>query len=211
MGLFIYFGVPGSGKTTLAAKFVYQNLKHDITTFSNVPIKGAWLFNASRDLGSSSITDCDLIIDEAGIEYNNRNFKAMPKHQIEWFKLYRHYNVRNIYVFSQSYEDMDITLRRLADRVYIVRRSLLPFFTSVKRVNMRIGIDENTHQLTDLYYFDLFGISLCFNPRYWPMFDSWACPPLPPGDFCVPDVVDFKELKKLTSFKNRIVRKFKHE
>ena len=111
MGIKIFFGVPGSGKTTLAAKFVHDNLKHGIKTFSNVPIKGALLFETS-DLGVYDISDGCMVLDEAGIAFNNRKFKTLSQSTIEWLKLHRHYGIRDIYVFSQSYDDMDITLRR---------------------------------------------------------------------------------------------------
>ena len=68
MALKIFFGSPGSGKTTHAAMIVARNEKKGIPTFSNVYIRGAYQYNANEDLGTYYIGDCDLIIDEAGIE-----------------------------------------------------------------------------------------------------------------------------------------------
>ena len=96
----VYFGVPGSGKTTFAAYLTrwalhenviirfcrrHQNpvtrallnsryLKRRIDVYSNVPITGAYVLNAREDIGHYMIEDAKVIIDEAGIEYNNRNF-----------------------------------------------------------------------------------------------------------------------------------------
>ena len=98
MSINIYFGVPGSGKTTLAAKIVLENLKKGIKTYSNVPIKGALLYSAS-DIGSIDISDGEMLVDEAGIQFNNRKFKTLPQSTIEWFKLSRHYGIRNIHIF----------------------------------------------------------------------------------------------------------------
>ena len=56
--------------------------------------------------GWHMIDDAKVIIDEAGIEYNNRNFKAFPKEAIYWYKYHRHYEC-SVDVFSQSYDDMD--------------------------------------------------------------------------------------------------------
>lgn len=181
MGFYIYFGTPGSGKTTHAAKIVFDNLKKGIPTYSNVPIKGSFLIDAS-DIGQYSISNCDLIIDEASIEYNNRKYKSLPQSVIQWYKLYRHYGVRNVYVYSQSYEDMDITLRRLADRYYLIKRTLLPCLAIVRPIHVRIGIDEQTKQIQDQYVFDLLP-SFVWLPRYWHLFDSWDAPELPQKEF----------------------------
>ena len=78
MSIKIYFGVPGSGKTTLAAKIVLENLKRGVKTYTNVPIKGGLLFDASN-IGTFDISDGEMILDEAGIQFNNRKFKTLPQ------------------------------------------------------------------------------------------------------------------------------------
>lgn len=178
MSFRIYFGVPGSGKTTLAARIVLNNLKQGVVTFSNVPIKGSVLID-SKIIGQVDISDGDLIIDEAGIEYNNRAYKSLPKEQISWFKYYRHYGIRNVYVFSQSYDDMDITLRRLADQIYVVKRTLIPYLFCTRRISVKVGIDDETHQITDMYFFQFLGFNFYWGFHYWHMFDSWSAPVLP--------------------------------
>lgn len=174
----IYFGVPGSGKTTHAAKIVYKNLKKGIPTYSNVTIKGAIAFDTSM-IGKIMIENCDLIIDEASIEYNNRNYKALPKEQINWFKLYRHYGVRNIYIYSQSYDDMDITLRRLSDVMYLVKKSIIPGLIVTREISRKIGINQESHQIEDQYFFGFLKMSFTIGRKYWKMFDSWDAPVLP--------------------------------
>lgn len=178
MSIKIYFGVPGSGKTTNAARIVLNNLKKGVTTFSNVPIKGAVLYDTNI-IGKYDISDGDMIIDEAGIHYNSRKYKSLPQEQIEWFKLSRHYGIRNIHIFSQSYEDMDVTLRRLADEIYVVKRSLIPGLFSTRRIMVKVGIDKDTHQIMDQYFFQFLGIKLFLGFHYWHMFDSWSAPDLP--------------------------------
>lgn len=179
MAFKVYFGVPGSGKTTHAAKIVSKNKKKGIKTYSNVPISGAYKLDAKGDIGNFDISYCDIIIDEAGIEYNNRSYKTLPKEQIVWFKFYRHYHVRNIYVFSQSWDDMDITLRRLATELWLCRRCLIPWFFKIKRIRKNIRIDEATHQIIDGYDFVLFSTKFTFAPRYWKLFNSYDAPKLP--------------------------------
>lgn len=202
----VYFGVPGSGKTTFAAylarKCMKQSriitwaqkhpgkltgkllssglLKRAIPVYSNVPITGALQLDPQRDIGKYMMVGGKVIIDEAGIEYNNRNFKAFPPDAIYWYKYHRHYQC-SVDVFSQSYEDMDITLRRLAQNYYVVKKSLLPYFVVCKRIRRKVGIDENTHQIIDHYYFGLpiLGTKWIFTPPLWKLFNSFSRRELP--------------------------------
>lgn len=179
--LSIYFGVPGSGKTTLAAAFTKKYSKI-CPVYSNVPIKGAFKIN-KKDIGFNHIQDCLLILDECSIEYNSRAYKDMPLPTISWFKLHRHYRAKCI-LFSQSWNDCDITLRRLAFDYYIVKPSLIPFFICAVPIRRRISINETTKEPCDEYRFDhplvrLFTTKRYFAPKYWKMFDSWEAPQLP--------------------------------
>lgn len=205
----VYFGIPGSGKTTYAAylakvashqtlaykieqkfsnnaivKFLFRNARQPLDVYSNVPILGTYSIDPKSDLGFFMVSDGKVIIDEASIEYNNRNFKTLPVETIKFFKLHRHYHT-SIDVFSQSFDDMDITLRRLANSYFLVKKSLFPYFIKVKKIYRKIGIDENTHQLTDLFNFGLpfLDDQYVFMPTLWKMFDSYDAPELPRKEF----------------------------
>ena len=202
----VYFGVPGSGKTTFAAyltkwalhenaiiRFCRKNqnfitlpilkskyLKRRIPVYSNVPITGAFKLDAKADIGNYMIKNAKVIIDEAGIEYNNRNYKSFPPESIYFYKYHRHYQV-SVDVFSQSYEDMDVTLRRLAQNFYVVRRSLIPFCIVARRIRRHVGVDEQTKQITDLYAMGLplLDTKRIFSPPLWKLFNSYSRKELP--------------------------------
>lgn len=203
----VYFGVPGSGKTTFAAwltkqcmreswvvrlsKVVPKNkllkrvlcwrcVRHATPVYSNVPITGAFRLNAQEDIGRHMIADAKIIIDEAGIEYNNRNFKSFPPEAIYFYKYHRHYQT-SVDVFSQSYEDMDVTLRRLAQNFYVVRRSLVPFCVTCRLIRRKVGVDDQTHQIADLYSmgFPVLDTRRIFCPPLWKMFNSYSRKELP--------------------------------
>ena len=208
----VYFGVPGSGKTTFAAYLTrwalhenviirfcrrHQNpvtrallnsryLKRRIDVYSNVPITGAYVLNAREDIGHYMIEDAKVIIDEAGIEYNNRNFKSFPQEAVYFYKYHRHYRV-SVDVFSQSYEDMDVTLRRLAQNFYVVRRSLVPFCVVARRIRRRVGVDEHTKQIADLYALGLpvLDTKRIFSPPLWKLFNSYSRRELPRTEWSV--------------------------
>lgn len=202
----VYFGVPGSGKTTYAAYLARQcqresivirlcrrfpcrlsrrilagkNWKRSIPVWSNVPIAGTYKLNAREDIGVYDISGGKMIIDEAGVEFNNRDYKAFPKPAIKFFKYHRHCKV-SVDVFSQSFEDMDVTLRRLAQNFYVVKRSLIPYMVVIKRITRKVGIDDNTHQITDCYSFGfpILDTKRIWCPPLWRMFDSYEFDPLP--------------------------------
>lgn len=208
----VYFGVPGSGKTTFAAHLtkwaLHENgiirfcrkhenaltkavlksgyLKRRIDVYSNVPITGAYQLNAKEDIGNYMIEDAKIIIDEAGIEYNNRSYKTFPQEAIYFYKYHRHYKT-SVDVFSQSFEDMDVTLRRLAQNFYVVRKSMIPFCVVARRIRRKVGVDEQTKQIADLYSMGLpvLDTKRIFSPPLWRMFNSYSRKELPHKDFPV--------------------------
>lgn len=202
----VYFGVPGSGKTTFAAYLAKQAQKESIViklcrrfpccftnwilngkhwkrkmnVYSNVPISGTYRVDARKDIGEYLIEDGKLIIDEAGVEFNSRKYKSFPDKAIYWFKFHRHYGV-SVDVFSQSHEDMDVTLRRLAQNFYVVKKSLVPFFVCIRRIRRKVGIDNNTHQIVDAYSFGvpILDTKRIFSPPLWKLFNTYDHEPLP--------------------------------
>lgn len=183
----IFFGLPGSGKTTFASWVCRKDIKKGKNVWSNVPIIGSYQLSVKDDLSKFDVSSGRLIIDEAGIDYNNRQFsnkKGMTQEQIQWWKLIRHYHVVAD-IYSQSYNDMDVTLRRLASDLYIVKKSAFPFCITVRKIKRKIGIDELQHIPIDMYYmgFPLVDTYRCFAPAVWKMFDSYDAPALPPKEW----------------------------
>ncbi len=185
----LFFGNPGCGKTTVGAKMAKRNRKkyHHVYTTFRTCIDGV----ASCDLdglGRWRFPSNALIVDdEAGIDFNSRAYKSMPKEQIKYFKEHRHYG-HDWLIFSQSWEDTDVTLRRLTVQLWYVYR--FGPWSLCRRVYKRCMVDKNTSQIIDGYRMASplwllvwplqLGLpfdkkwTLTFRPFYYRYFDSWA-------------------------------------
>lgn len=179
----MYFGSPGSGKTTLAVRYLlrsqmkkeydyyYANFETALAEYLSLDGLGAWT------IPPNSL----LVIDEAGIQYNSRKFKTLSQDLIQWLKLHRHYGC-DVILISQSWEDVDITFRRLTTDLYHILK--LGPFTRVKKVYKRVGIDKETHQIIDEYRFgsilgNLLGrdnFTIFLRNGYYRFFDSYSTP-----------------------------------
>lgn len=173
--LSLYFGIPGAGKTTMAAYLAKTDMKHGRKVYSNVPITGTMQVDKA-DIGHTMISDGRLIWDEAGLDYDNRKMK-MSDEEVYFYKYHRHYQM-DVDFFSQGL-DMDIKIRKLARHIYLIRGSILPFFIERKEIGRRVGIDQNTHQIIDEYFWRPFGTKLIFSPPLWKLFNTYSRKQLP--------------------------------
>jgi len=178
----LFFSNIGGGKTTLIARTVKKERKKINKGKSkyeyiicNATVKGAdYIGDIRKLLKTYALEDCLILIDEASIVYNNRKM-AMTEKEIEYFKLSRHYK-SDIFVYSQSYSDVDVTLRRLYSSIYLINK--LPFGLSLIRpIKKKIVIDDITKTIIDAYQFRWpLSWRLLFRPRYYSMFDSYYKP-----------------------------------
>lgn len=178
--LIVFFGVPGSGKSTFCSAIIehfYKDLGED-HVFCNYPFEHSTLLNLkylSQYRLNPDGKPCLLLIDEASARYSNRDFKSFGKELTEFFCMHRHEHIMVI-VFSQTYNGMDKKIRDVCNELYIVRK-LGPVIRAVP-VRVKIGINEFTKELCDEYYTDnffkmIFKSMYIYAPRYWKHFDSY--------------------------------------
>lgn len=125
--------------------------------YCNVPILDTVKFNWEDDFGTYLIKDATIIIDEAGLELDNRNFALNftdvvdkktgklihnGKAKLETAKLHRHYGL-DLLLLSQ-WTDQDIKLRNLSQNYWVMRKTGFPWLLCVKLYDTDIDVDPMT-------------------------------------------------------------------
>lgn len=181
-----FVGFPGSGKTTLSVKLAQQHIKKGWTVYANFPIPGCYLFDPD-DLGKySQYSNSLIILDEIGLVFDNRNFKAFSNEVRNWAKLHRHFRCKVI-SFSQSM-DYDSKLRAITDKLYLLV-NYFGWFSAAKEIRMKwVAVQPDTNsegriaQAMVLSPFILapFGARIyTFIPHWTKYFDSFETMDLP--------------------------------
>lgn len=186
--LYMVFGKKGSGKTTYMCKLAVQYHKLGREVYSNVVLPYSHLIDVNLLGHVVPPPESVLLIDEVGMIWDNRNFKAFREDVRDYFKLQRHY--RNIvYLFSQTF-DIDIKLRNLTDAMFLVT-SPLPFLSVIRRIKRTIvlvqPVADAEGRISDSLQFipmimNLFGMKafqLTYIPKWAKLFDSHQTPNLP--------------------------------
>lgn len=195
----LYFGNIGCGKSTLVASFCkrYKKMRCKASSGLFKPHYRHVVTNLEVDIKNVNIDDFRglgdaytyppytlVLIDEASIVFNNRNTLNMSQKKIEYFKKSRH-DKHDIYLFSQSWDDVDITLRRLCSELWHLRK-LGPFTIArkvEKIVDVPTGSDEDDtkeikdgYRLVPLWHLLFFErvLRVWFRPKYYRFFDSFA-------------------------------------
>lgn len=193
MAVSLYFGLPGCGKTTLltyfAKKFTKKGSRYkNVYTNVSLSVPGV-IYIDNSFIGNYNISDGALLIDEATLFADSRDYKNFGKDKIEYFLLHRHYNV-DIYLFTQQWDAVDRKIRVITDRVYYVYKGLLfgKWFSSYYRIPYGIIIPDpnkkgaSGEKLGDIVqgyckpsiFVRLFAPKI-YRPSYYKYFDSWAC------------------------------------
>lgn len=210
----LIFANIGAGKTTLLSRYAKKEqelMKRGKSEFkyiiSNTPISGCmYVSNIHTLLNNYALEDTLFLIDEGGIVFNNRKMKLTDS-EIEYLKLIRHYKSKMI-VVSQSYDDVDITIRRLYTNMYLLNKFML--LSLIKPIKKSVTIESETQQIIDAYSFrSLFSWGFLYRSRYFDMFDTyWK-----PDGKIHPDYSDFQiipfKIKENYLLKFKVYRKIK--
>lgn len=136
----LVFGNTGSGKTTFLAWCAWraqmdkrlqvgcrlfggynlQDCRHYSNgVYSNFPLKGCKPISG-EDLGKFDIQDSLILLDEASLEFDCRDFKTFSRDAKYFFTHNRHYNC-DIILASQDAKDCDRKIRNLAHALLLIK------------------------------------------------------------------------------------------
>lgn len=172
----IWFGVPGSGKTTMASWISKQSMRNGYRVLSNVSIKGAFKLD-EEDLGKYDMSfggeGCHTIIDEALVKgLYNRHFKEFSKSDKPlYFSEHRHMN-NMVDVFSQGYDiDLNVKQRAGSRGLFHLQKIGLKGFVMYRRIKKVLFIKKDDKQMID--GFEYAGLPrIVYTKSVWHMFDT---------------------------------------
>lgn len=186
--LVMVFGKKGSGKTTFLTKRAVQLMRAGIEVYSTVYVPGVHLIDVQHIGRFTPPPGSVLFIDEVGMIWDNRNFKAFREDVRDWFKLQRHYHV-GVYLFSQTF-DIDLKLRNLTDEMYLCTCHM-GFISIARKIKRSIVLvqptGESESRIADSLEFvplwmSLFGARsavFTYIPNWVRLYDSFETPDLP--------------------------------
>lgn len=191
----LFFGLPGSGKTTIMAAIAAKHALNPQSpykyVYTNVAMHVPGVFFVSNSMiGQYDIHDALILIDEATLFADSRDYKNFDKGKLSYFLQHRHYNV-DVYLFTQQWDGIDRKIRVITDRVYYVYKTPLLglWWSSYYRIPYGIIIPdpkkggEKLGEIIQGYakpnILQRIFAHKVFRPKYYKYFDSWERPPLP--------------------------------
>lgn len=171
----VWFGVPGSGKTTMASLLSRASRKFGYKVLSNFELKEAYRLDVS-DLGNIDMSfdgeGCHVLLDEGQLDFDNRNYMNFAKSAApKYFSLHRHMNNR-VDVFSQGY-DID---KRIRDRcgsngLFYLKRFPIKGFVYYRHIKKVLFINKEDKQMIDGFEFQ--GLPrIVYSKSVWGSFDT---------------------------------------
>ena len=180
-GVWLITGKMGSGKTTLEQRFACEYGLRGWHLFSNFKMSGCSLVNNDDFFSFKYPRNSLILLDEAGVFWNSRDWKEFPAGFVVFLKNARKDGLKIIFL-SQS-ADIDKTIRLLCDRVYLLKKiwlfSLARAITVEPALLNNGSVSENKTgtEFGDVYKYVPITIKgawlFTWLPRYAGLFDSF--------------------------------------
>lgn len=198
----LYFGLPGCGKTTLICAKAYEALKAKRPRYKNVysnvymgktPPFDRMIYIDKSDIGKYNLHDGLVLLDEATLLFDSRDYKNFSKEVMQFFLLHRHYNV-DIIMCTQQWNGVDLKIRVITDRVYYMFKTVLTGKWISKYYRIPYGIiipdpkrgKQSGDKLGEIIqgyckpsFLQRIFCGRLYRPKYYKYFNSWEAPKLP--------------------------------
>lgn len=218
MAVSIFFGLPGCGKTTILSSLAFEAIRKGtyLHVWSNVELNIVGVTYIDNEvIGRYELKNGLLLIDEATLFADSRDFKNFSKGRLEYFLKHRHRNV-DIILFTQQWDGVDRKIRVITDRCYYVYKPFIvghwiskyvrvPYdilFPDPKKTGAKLG--EIIQGYSKPPFFAKLFAKRVFRPKYYKYFDSWELVELDPlPQVYQPYSTDFTQIP--------IVRRYFHD
>lgn len=182
-----YFGLPRCGKSTFAAMLAQRELRRIEAgrskfrrVLSNVFIEGCFKFSF-EDFGSFDISDSLILIDEASIDVDNRDWKNFSKEKLSLICLHGHFNADLVF-FSQDPKGIDRKIQSCREQLFWIRK-FGPWSFAIP-LKLRIVINDldpmPQYGIRSPSLYSILSARWIFRPRWYRYHDSYWRPQLPP-------------------------------
>lgn len=191
----IVCGVPRSGKTTFGVSLAVKSCRKRVvyTNFEVQPrsaipavIGTVYKVDGSNFYKFYYPDGALLILDEAALDFDARDWKSFPQEAVEFVKLHGHQRIDIVFI-SQSYADIDKKIRNCTERLYYIVRGHLGFSRLYQYTFVRPMSDDTTLLKGGVLSEEEFGVKIkepsslaalfskrIFRPLYYRCFNSWS-------------------------------------
>lgn len=185
---YMIFGAKGSGKSTLMVKWMIQDLRHGWTVYTDMPgvsIEGV-RFIKTLDLAEfAPPPKSSVYLDEAGLSFDNRNFKSFPEGIRDFAALQRKYKVK--WVLNSQTTDTDKKLRSRTDRLFLqtnIGNVIGITRPIIRTVTLTEASSMGESRIADQLKFDKpWRWRITLMPRYFKYFNSFNPPARKPIEY----------------------------
>ena len=197
----LYFGLPGAGKTTYLSALALK-ISKEISLgkspykqiLGNIDLKGIPFYQRIKFdmLGRYCTKYSAILIDEATIEADSREYRNFQRYTNDFLLLHRHH-LCDLYFYAQIWNAVDLRIRTLCNNVYYVYKPPLlgHWFTRMYKIPYAIIIPDpkksDGEKLGEIVMgyckpgvLERLFSPWLYRPKYYPYFDSWEAPDLPP-------------------------------